>query len=181
MENTKSLYLTLRDLLKPHLGKEIIVVCVGTDRSTGDSLGPFVGSHLEKRKLKTIQVYGTIDQPVHAVNLEERMAAIFQSHPGAFIIGIDSALGRRDCVGEIRVRNKPLKPGEGVKKELMEVGECSITGIVNVVGFMEYFVLGNTRLSEVIKMSNEIANLIKGVDNYVSRKVKTLGVAARIS
>jgi putative sporulation protein YyaC len=49
-----------------------------------------------------------------------------------------------------------------VNKELPEVGELHITGIVNVAGFMEYFVLQNTRLGLVMKMADVIAaSLVK--------------------
>jgi len=50
-----------------------------------------------------------------------------------------------------------LKPGAGVKKELPVVGDIHITGVVNVGGFMEYFVLQNTRLHLVISMAEVIA------------------------
>jgi len=43
---------------------------------------------------------------------------------------------------------------------LPPVGDMHITGIVNVGGFMEYFVLQNTRLSLVMKMSHIIAEAI---------------------
>lgn len=33
------------------LSRPIVFVCIGTDRSTGDSLGPLVGTLLEERKL----------------------------------------------------------------------------------------------------------------------------------
>ncbi|MFP3381143.1 DUF1256 domain-containing protein, partial [Bacillus sp. SIMBA_069] len=51
-----------------------------------------------------------------------------------------------------------LKPGAGVGKELPPIGDASITGVVNVGGFMEYFVLQNTRLSLVMKMATQIAD-----------------------
>ncbi|MDQ0659408.1 putative sporulation protein YyaC [Paenibacillus sp. W2I17] len=54
--------------------------------------------------------------------------------------------------------NGPLKPGAGVNKELPPVGDIHLTGIVNVGGFMEYFVLQNTRLSLVMRMSEIISS-----------------------
>ena len=42
-------------------------LCIGTDRATGDALGPLVGSYLLKNGLEN--VYGTVDEPVHAENL----------------------------------------------------------------------------------------------------------------
>ena len=48
----------------------VIFLCIGTDRSTGDSLGPLVGHKLRKYRLKKAAVIGTLDKPVHAMNLE---------------------------------------------------------------------------------------------------------------
>jgi putative sporulation protein YyaC len=61
-------------------------------------------------------------------------------------------------VGVIQVLDGPVKPGAGVNKELPAVGDIHITGIVNVSGFMEFFVLQNTRLNLVMKMAKTIAN-----------------------
>ncbi|MCL6574238.1 MAG: DUF1256 domain-containing protein, partial [Bacillus sp. (in: Bacteria)] len=43
-------------------------------------------------------------------------------------------------------------------KDLPAVGDIHITGIVNVSGFMEFFVLQNTRLNLVMNMAKTIAN-----------------------
>ena len=48
-----------------------VLLCIGSDRVTGDSLGPMVGSALEERYKKSIPVFGTLKMPVHALNLEE--------------------------------------------------------------------------------------------------------------
>jgi putative sporulation protein YyaC len=143
-------------------GRDIVVVCIGTDRSTGDALGPLVGSHLHKRNLSKLHVYGTLDEPVHAMNLNETMEAIHAKHFDPFIIAIDACLGQVTSVGCIQVGEGPVKPGAGVNKELPEIGHMHITGIVNVGGFMEYFVLQNTRLSLVMNLSETIAGSING-------------------
>jgi putative sporulation protein YyaC len=64
-------------------------------------------------------------------------------------------------VGCIQLGPGPVRPGAGVNKDLPPVGDIHITGIVNVGGFMEYFVLQNTRLSLVMKMSEIIAQSLK--------------------
>lgn len=56
--------------IKTHI--PIILVCIGTDRSTGDALGPLVGTKLEQVGITNFQVFGTLDEPVHALNLEEK-------------------------------------------------------------------------------------------------------------
>lgn len=142
--------------LLPSQESEIVLVCIGTDRSTGDSLGPLIGTKLEKKQ-SNYHVYGTLDLPVHAVNLEDHLQEIKGKYKNPFIIGIDACLGRHQNVGSITLGHGPVKPGAAVNKQLPEVGDIHITGIVNVSGFMEYFVLQNTRLSIVMRMADVVA------------------------
>jgi putative sporulation protein YyaC len=140
--------------------QRIVIVCVGTDRSTGDSLGPLVGTHLDKIGPAGYHLFGTLHDPVHAMNLSDTVHSIHQQFHDPFILAIDACLGQASSVGSIQIANGPLKPGAGVNKELPPVGHMHMTGIVNVGGFMEYFVLQNTRLSLVMKMSEVIADSI---------------------
>lgn len=140
------------------ISRPIVFICIGTDRSTGDSLGPLVGTLLEEKGPESFFVYGTLDDPIHAVNLDEKLREINNRHFHPFIIGIDACLGKYKSVGVIEVGMGPVKPGAGVNKELQDVGHIHITGIVNVSGFMEFFVLQNTRLNLVLKMAKTIAN-----------------------
>lgn len=134
-----------------------VVVCIGTDRSTGDSLGPLVGMLLARRNPGDATIYGTLDKPVHAVNLQETMDAITRRFHHPYIIAIDACLGQLASVGTIQLCDGPVKPGAGVNKTLPPVGDIHLTGIVNVGGFMEYLVLQNTRLSVVMDMAELIA------------------------
>ncbi|PLR78300.1 spore protease YyaC [Bacillus sp. V3-13] len=147
----------LAALMSAVKSRPIVLVCIGTDRSTGDSLGPLVGTLLEEKNIAPFHVYGTLEDPIHAVNLEEKLREIEKKHFHPFIIGIDACLGRLKSVGVIQVGEGPVKPGAGVNKELPPVGDIHITGIVNVSGFMEFFVLQNTRLNLVLKMAKTIA------------------------
>lgn len=140
--------------------RPIVVVCIGTDRSTGDSLGPLVGTKLSEKSRQPYIVHGTLDHPIHAVNLEEQMQAIHKTIKNPFIIGIDACLGKMKHVGMVSVGEGPVMPGAGVQKELPPIGDMHLTGIVNVSGFMEYFVLQNTRLNLVMKLANIIADSI---------------------
>ncbi len=151
--------------------QDLVVLCIGTDRSTGDSLGPLVGSKLHSYYSPNLHVYGSLEEPVHAVNLEEKIELIHQKHHNPFIVAIDACLGQFSNVGTINVADGPLKPGAGVKKELPAVGTFHITGIVNVGGFMEYFVLQNTRLHVVFSMAEVIADAVfKASNQYFSSK-----------
>jgi putative sporulation protein YyaC len=155
--------------LPSQLKRPIAVICIGTDRSTGDALGPLIGTKLEERGTSLIHIYGTLENPIHAVNLEDQLQAIHQKLNNPFIIGIDACLGRLKSVGYITVGTGPVKPGAGVQKDLPPVGDIHITGIVNVSGFMEYFVLQNTRLNLVMKMAEAISNGIFEADILLKR------------
>ncbi|MGG6312952.1 spore protease YyaC [Paenibacillus macerans] len=139
-------------------GQDIVIICIGTDRSTGDCLGPLVGTSLAKYNSPHFYLYGTLEEPVHAMNLKETLVQINQSFVNPFIISIDACLGQTASVGSIQVVQGPLRPGAGVNKELPPVGDIHLTGIVNVGGFMEYFVLQNTRLSLVMRLSEIISS-----------------------
>ncbi len=137
--------------------RSIVTMCIGTDRSTGDSLGPLVGDMLVKYKMHGVHVYGTLENPVHARNLEETLIKALALHPEAYLVAVDASLGSMDHVGCISVGNGPIKPGAGLKKELPAVGDMHITGVVNTGGFMDFLVLQSTRLSVVMKMADIIA------------------------
>lgn len=141
--------------------EEPIVLCVGSDRSTGDSLGPLVGHFLSDTNAFAGSVYGTLESPVHASNLGDTLESLRDRHRKPLVIAVDACLGRPDSVGMITIGRGALKPGAGVNKDLPAVGEIYITGVVNVGGFMEYFVLQNTRLSLVVRMSKVISTAVK--------------------
>ncbi len=137
---------------------KIIVLCIGSDRSTGDCLGPLVGYKLRLIKYKEICIYGTLDEPVHAKNLQEVIDHIYGEYESPFIIGIDASLGEAKNIGCISIGMGPLKPGAGLYKNLPLIGHMHITGTVNIGGFLEFLILQNTRLGLVMKMADIISN-----------------------
>lgn len=137
--------------------REIVLVCIGTDRSTGDALGPLVGSYLLDQPIPGCTILGTLDNPVHATNLADTMDWVSRNYQDPFVLAVDACLGRVESVGYLSVGSGSLKPGAAVNKTLPEVGQVYVTGIVNVGGFMEYLVLQNTRLSLVYRMAKVAA------------------------
>lgn len=137
---------------------EIVVLCIGSDRSTGDSLGPVTGYRLEKYHIKN--VYGTLRFPVHAANLSSAINSIYNKHKNPFIIAIDASLGIPEHVGYITLGTGPLTPGLGVQKKLPKVGNIHITGIVNSSHNMDYNLLQTTHLSTVVQLADIIASVL---------------------
>ncbi|WP_246320292.1 spore protease YyaC [Paenibacillus qinlingensis] len=130
-------------------------VCIGTDRSTGDSLGPIVGSKLAE--LGYPHVIGTLAEPCDATNLAIRLQEI---PPDVVVIAIDACLGRKLSVGLYQLSNQPLAPGKSVGKVLPPIGHYTIAAIVNVDGPRQYNVLQTTSLYHVMRMAEEVTRAI---------------------
>jgi len=156
------LYKELKQLVKEE--RTIIFLCIGTDRSTGDSLGPLIGYKLRYLKKKNFYIYGTLSNPIHAKNLVLILNRINENFSEPFIIAIDSSLGRFENIGNIFISKKPLCPGLALSKDLPSVGDMSITGIVNISGAFEFMVLQNTRLATVMSLADSISN---GIYHFV--------------
>lgn len=142
----------------PFAHEQLIFCCIGTDRSTGDCLGPLVGNQLVQDFAFPFTVLGTLEKPVHALNLLETQATIESATPYPFIVAIDACLGDQQSIGSIIIKDGALYPGKAVKKQLPPIGDLSIKGVVNVGGFMETMILQNTRLHVTHCMSKAIAN-----------------------
>lgn len=150
---------TLRTLIQNHskISDSIILLCIGTDRSTGDSLGPLIGYKLSKRRMRNLTIYGTLEHPVHAINLKDTIFEIKKKHPHALIIAVDASLGSSSHIGYVTLGEGSLKPGLGVKKDLPAVGDIFITGIVNFSGMLDNLLLQSTRLSTVMTLADCIS------------------------
>lgn len=160
------LYDELYSVLKSN--RSIIFLCIGTDRSTGDSLGPLVGEKLKFLSKNNIFIYGSLENPIHAKNITTVLKELNENFKNPYIIAIDACLGSIDNVGKILIQKKPLFPGMAVNKNLPPIGDISILGIVNISGNLEYMVLQNTRLFTVMTLANTIS---MGIHHYILKSV----------
>lgn len=66
------------------------------------------------------------------------------------IVAVDASVGQTEHVGCITLGKGALRPGLGVCKELQEVGDIFITGIVGGYGNYDPLMLQSVRLSVVM-------------------------------
>jgi len=142
----------------------VMYLCIGTDRSTGDSLGPLIGHKLQRRRFSGAAVVGTLDRPVHAMNLDLYARYIRLHFPDYVVVAIDASVGSVDHVGYATLGRGALQPGLGVSKELEAVGDISITGIVGGCNSRDPVMLQSVRLSMVMKMADCICESICRVE-----------------
>ena len=137
--------------------QNIVFLCIGSDRATGDCLGPVTG-HLLMKKKKSLPVFGTLASPVHAQNLGKTIDYIYDTISRPYIIAIDASLGIRQHIGHVTSGSGPLSPGIGVNKKLPCVGDAFITGIVNASNSNSHLTLQTTKLSTVVDLAEFIAH-----------------------
>ncbi|MGN0244047.1 MAG: spore protease YyaC [Lachnospiraceae bacterium] len=161
------LFWLTRKKKKPH--QLLLFLCIGTDRATGDCLGPLIGYKLEQYHPSNYVVAGSLSNPVHAGNLRQYISSIQNSHLDPFIIAIDACLGTQDHVGMVTLSEHGIYPGQGVRKSLPAIGHLSITGIVNrspsagSTPHSSMQTIQNTRLSVVMQLADYITDGISQV------------------
>jgi len=147
----------LGNYIKKIIDDNTVIVCIGTDRCIGDALGPLVGTFLKKSRI-SIPVYGTLQTPIHAMNLKEEKDKIMRIHRNPKIIAVDACLGEENLIGQIQVRRSPILPGRGIGKSLPSTGNMSIIGIVDKYDTGDFLPIHNIRLSFVMEMAEVIAS-----------------------
>lgn len=130
----------------------IVFLCIGTDRSTGDALGPLTGSRLKEYGFT--HVIGTLPEPCDALNLETKLGGIPEDK---IIIAIDACLGQPSSVGSFFASEGALSPAQSVGGKLPAVGDYSVAAVVNVHGRKPYWTLQVTSLYQVMEMADQIA------------------------
>lgn len=151
--------------IDPDMERRPVVLCIGSDRSTGDSLGPLTGTFLS-RNFSLISVYGTLHEPVHALNLKQVANDIKLKFPHGIIIAVDSSISTKKKIGSIlvgKVNGSGFTPGSGAGKRLPQVGDIYVAGVVNnaeAESYLNHILLHTTSLGIVWDMAEVIAAAI---------------------
>lgn len=160
--------------IMPQVAAAPVIVCIGSDLSVGDSLGPVTGTKLkEKLQGQNVYVYGTLSKPITAHEVKYTNAFIRSTHPDSPIIAVDAAVGVAGDIGLIKIAKRGLKPGSGANKRLSKIGDVSIMGIVAEKSLFNYSLFSSTRLNMVYKMAEIIA---EGLSNYVLDTMQALKI-----
>lgn len=151
----------LSNKLVDSFDNDTIIICIGTDKHIGDCLGPMVGTILKEKNFP-INVFGTLKQPIHALNINNKYKEIKKKYPDHKIIAIDACLGENKNIGKIFVKEDGISPGKGIGKKLPYVKGIGIVGIIDDSNYSDEFINKPIRLSFIKDMAEVIANsLIK--------------------
>lgn len=159
--NKETLMLKLK--LKKILKQDVVIVCIGTPRVNGDSVGPIIGSKLLLRNCK-YPVYGTISDPITALNIDKKIKEILAKHPNNTILAIDSSTTtNKNKLNKILLEKKPIEPGSALNKQLMSIGDFSIKVVSTIhsddnVELMHN--LYNVDMDNVYTVADKVVNMI---------------------
>lgn len=169
LKNKKEIALDILDRCEKENRDEIIYAGIGTDKDIMDCLGCLVGTMVSE-KLKYIKAYGTLEYPIHALNIRDRIDEINKKHPNAFIVGVDACLsGDMEEIGLNLYRDKPISAGKGVGKKLPQLGDVSIVSILGDVN-STFGASSNARLFNTYKAAKDVFEIIKEVDKLIKIK-----------
>jgi putative sporulation protein YyaC len=137
-----------------------VFMCIGTEKVVSDSLGPRVGKLLTDKMNKPLFVYGTENANITAENLMYSYNFIKALHPDSKIAVVDAGVGKRDQVGEIQVIDGGIIPGAATNKNLPEVGDVSIVGIVAERGLADFYHSTTSKITLVERLANIICDAV---------------------
>ncbi len=147
--------------------KKPVILCIGTTKVIGDSLGPKVGDRLVKEYNVNAYVYGRTDCPVNGINYFNYVSHIKKHHKNSLIIAVDACLGISKDVGRIKLVMSGLKAGAALNKQLDKIGDIGILGVVgesrqnNLEALLDVPEKSVDSLSE--KVAYKIYNLVKSL------------------
>ena len=158
--STAGLTLALNNILKDATYPPIFL-CVGSDLTVGDSLGPLVGEKLTNIFAQGgVFVYGTLKKPITAKEIKYVANFLKSTHPNSPVVAIDAAVGNQGEIGTIKLSRSSLRPGSGANKKLGKVGDVSLIGIVAERSLFNSALFSATRLNAVNKMADVIADAV---------------------
>ena len=88
----------------------IVFMCVGSDKVVGDSLAPIVGEYLTKKFKIKAYVYGSLKNPITAINVLSAYNYIKVKHPKSKLIIIDATLSDEENINFVRLENNGIIP-----------------------------------------------------------------------
>ena len=146
----------------------VVFLCIGTDRITGDSFGPLVGYKLNSLFYNDnkIQILGNLNDLVCSSNINETINNINRNYSNPFIIAVDSAISECNRPGSIIVSDGGVTLGSGVNRQVARIGDMSVKGVVATNLNNPRFnmkLLQNVRLNLVMNMADVVSKGIYSV------------------
>ena len=110
----------------------IIILCIGTGKIVGDSIGPLIGENIKLLENKYIKIYGDLNNTINFRNAREILTEIYENFDKPYIITIDAALGSKDNIGQIVLNKGYIKIGKALEKNICFYSNINIKCVVGL-------------------------------------------------
>lgn len=152
--------------------RETVIFCIGSERVSGDRVGPLVGDLLRYRYNVPCFVYGTTTSPINGINLREYKDMAREKHPYADFISIDAAVGNKEDLGKIKYKQGGVKAGGALGEGQEAFGDIGIMGVV--ASRQEHVLDALLSVSEafVVTLAERIAKIVAGAIIYLRGEIK---------
>ena len=110
----------------------VVILCVGTNKLIGDSIGPMVGQKLEYllKNNENISVYGNMQETLNFKNADKVINTVCNKYQNPFIITIDAALGDKEMIEKIVVGVGKMQIGNSLGRSICYNSHVNIKGVV---------------------------------------------------
>ena len=144
-----------------------VVLCIGTMRVTGDSVGPRVGDILKARGANCF-VYGDSINNVNAHKLGIYQNLISVCHKADVVIAVDAALGEKADVGRVKITKNGLFPGRALGRKSPSLGDIGVLAVVGEKSEDNYACLANGDETFINALAVRAADIIMNLVEYIS-------------
>ncbi len=143
-----------------------VILCIGTNKVPGDSLGPRVGDLLIMKYNIDAYVYGHTAKPVTGVNYDDYIEHVRLHHKNSLIVAIDACVGKEEDIGKVKISSKGLVAGGALKKNNKLIGDVALVGIVAKADKDNLHALKSADIFLVQKMADVIAKITISLVKY---------------
>ena len=146
--------------------KEInkVILCIGTSKCVGDSLGPIVGENLYKKINKSnIYIFGNLKNNITYQNVDIVLNRINKIIKNPYLIVVDSALASKEYLGQIIISKNRMIIGSALDKASYNIGNLNIKGVVGENK--------NSCIKNYKELNSVSINLIKRLSFNISNKI----------
>lgn len=136
--------------------EQLVFLCIGTDRSSGDAFGPLTGTLLQEAGFGLVA--GTLEKPCDGdtwaacIGELEHLLRTGKRR----VVAVDACVGSSATTGLFLMREGPLVPGASLRRGLPPVGDYSIGGIVCENRAHPYTALQTAPLGRVLPMARQV-------------------------
>lgn len=107
-----------------------VILCIGSDKIAGDSVGPIVGDILKNRLNARCFVYGATGKSVNGRNVQDFLKLIKCAHPESPVIAVDACLSKEAEKPFVAVVSGGVNPKRAITGIENPAGDVGILGAV---------------------------------------------------